>query len=235
MNGEDRAQSQRSAYSIEVIDQRVGSLERTQQMILDRIDLQSSKFEGQMTQLKDAFSASRTPQWTVVSSFLGVTVIIIGALWGTGINPIRSDIASLIQITARNTDSISTLQQAKVSENDYANDIILDQSRRELDYARVESEVEKLEQRLEKISDSLVPRGEHEQHWSNLEDATVANRELFLRADENLQRQLDEIAADFDNIYSARDVITEMQGRMNQLDETILQLLRELPAQGASE
>lgn len=57
------------------------------------------------------------------------------------------------------------------------------------------------------INVSIVPRGEHEGHWTN----TAA--ELA-----NLQKQIDQQRSDFGSTYSLRDALADMQKRLDKLE-----------------
>lgn len=63
-----------------------------------------------------------------------------------------------------------------------------------------------------KLSDSVVPRGEHESTWRT--QAAV---------DANLQRQLDELRAAFGATYSLGDAIHDLGARIERLEQIRLQ------------
>jgi hypothetical protein len=63
-----------------------------------------------------------------------------------------------------------------------------------------------------KLSDSVVPRGEHQGHW-----------EAQVTADAYLQRQLDELDAKFGSAYSLSDAMSQIQDRLSRLEQLRLQ------------
>lgn len=63
-----------------------------------------------------------------------------------------------------------------------------------------------------KLSDSVVPRGEHEGHWS-----------AQTTADENLQRQIDDVRSVFGSTYSLGDQIQNLGDRIERLEQLRLE------------
>lgn len=59
-----------------------------------------------------------------------------------------------------------------------------------------------------KLADSVVPRGEHEGHW-----------QAQITADATLQRQIDEMRANFGATYSLGDAIRDISERLDRLEQ----------------
>lgn len=62
---------------------------------------------------------------------------------------------------------------------------------------------------IKEINRAIVPRGEHEGHWANT-DAAITN----------LQKQIDQQRQDFGSTYSLRDALSDMQKRLDKLEDT---------------
>lgn len=61
---------------------------------------------------------------------------------------------------------------------------------------------------IRQINDAIVPRGEHAQHWAKT-DADIVN----------LQKQIDQIRNDFGNTYSLHDALSDLQKRLDKLED----------------
>jgi hypothetical protein len=70
------------------------------------------------------------------------------------------------------------------------------------------SNFERFHEDFVKLSDSVVPRGEHEGHW-----------EAQVTADANLQRQIDETRSLFGSTYSLGDAIDDLGRRLDRLEQ----------------
>lgn len=87
-------------------------------------------------------------------------------------------------------------------------------SRTELEERRTASNqrTERIEDQLQRLADGIVPRGEHEGHWDT--QAT---------ADAILQRQIDQMRADFGSSFSLNDTLKAIIERVDRLEQIRLE------------
>lgn len=231
---DDQPQSPRSAYSLEVLDTRVSALERGVSAILDRLDTSSARTDASIAAMRDTMAASRVPQWSVLASFLGAAVVVVGALWGTGISPIKQSIDSLTETVDSLSRDVREELAAVESEVDeiragyltldaYNDNRLLSRQERSIIDQRIEADIAKLEEQFRKAADATVPRGEHQERWRSIDAAILANREAYTGMIADLQRQIDEVSERQGAVYGQRDIILEMQDRIDRAE----QLLRE--------
>lgn len=239
---DEHLQSPRSAYSLEVLDTRVSALERGVSAILDRLDTSSARTDASIAAMRDTMAASRVPQWSVLASFLGAAVVVVGALWGTGISPIKQSIEGLTETVdnlsrdvrsdvARIQSEVDEIRTGYVTIDAYNDNRLLSRQERAIVDERLRGEVEKLEAEFRRAEELVVPRGEHQERWRSTDAAILANRELLTAGIADLQRQIDEVTARQGAVYGQRDIILSMQDRIDRLEA----LLREALTRAGSE
>lgn len=83
-------------------------------------------------------------------------------------------------------------------------------TRQEMDWrqARSAEDRSRMEGNIVDIRDGLVPRREHERVWANFD-------QRFL----DQQRQLDEVKAQQNSVYGARDVLIDLRERLDRLEQ----------------
>lgn len=223
---DEQPQNPRSAYSIEVLDTRVSALERGVSAILDRLDTSSARTDAAIAAMRDTMAASRVPQWSVLASFFGAAVVIVGALWGTGISPIKQSIESIEStVSTLSRDVRAELSQVQgevdeirtgyVTRDAYNDDRTVLREERQTILAGIQKDLDELEGQIDRADELRVPRGEHEERWRSV-DLSLAN----------VQRQIDEIVARQGAVYGQRDVILDMQDRIDRM-EALLREARE--------
>jgi len=74
--------------------------------------------------------------------------------------------------------------------------------------ATVNEAMNRQQAQLQSIVQSIVPRGEHEGHWNN-----------EAAAEANLQRQIDQMRAEFGSTYSLNDTLKTIVQRVERLEQ----------------
>lgn len=237
MNSDPPPQNPRSAYSIEVLDTRVSALERGVSAILDRIETTTARTDASLVAMRDTMAASRVPQWSVLASFLGAAVVVVGALWGTGISPIKQSIEGLNETVGSLSRSVRDEMRQMQSEVDeirtgylsvdaYVDDRVLARQEQAITDQRLEGDLANLEAEFRAAQNAAVPRGELVERWRSIDAQTVASRESFEARIADLQRQIDEVSERQGAVYGQRDIILDMQDRINDLDGRLRDVLQ---------
>lgn len=229
---DDQPQSPRSAYSLEVLDTRVSALERGVSAILDRLDTSSARTDASIAAMRDTMAASRVPQWSVLASFFGAAIVLVGALWGTGISPIKQSIEALtvtVDTLSRDMRADVARIQSEVDEIRteylpvavYNDNRLLSRQERAVVDDRLQAEIGKLEAEFRRAEELAVPRGEHQERWRSIDAAILANREAYTGMIADLQRQIDEVSERQGAVYGQRDIILEMQDRIDRAEQLL--------------
>lgn len=189
----------------------------------------SETLNDRLSNVRNEITQARVPQWQVVLQFIATGVTVGGALWLTGVTPVKEDIARLEQATAtivprsenqsrwdefqrgiiRNADEINGLRESRLSKAEYANDVLA----RKQDVAnlltRLEGMITTIDTRVRENAAAVVPRGEHQERWRSEQEARAA-----------IQRQVDEVKQAMGGIYGARDVIQDLQRRLDRVEHS---------------
>jgi hypothetical protein len=224
--------SERREYSLDVFDTRLSGVERSIETILNRVDVQSTKTDAsinamreqstqQMQAIRDTIAASKVPQWPVITSFFGLAVVIITALWGAGINPIKSTLENITKAVNDNSAAVQDIRTNYLTTSAYNENLSLSRQARGLMDERMIKQIEMLEERLRLAQEAAVPRGELQERWRSIDAAVLANREQFTAMLGDLQRQVDEMKKAQGEVYTARDIILDMQDRIDRLDAAL--------------
>lgn len=197
-----------ASQDLGVINQRVSSLERDVTSILDKVDLQRRETERQFESLREAFTASRSPQWHLLLQLIGVAVIVIGALWAAGISPIEKGLHAVGERAEVTAAEVDALREDTLNEADYNAQRLVARQDNDNRFRRFEDDQRLLWQEMRDGFAMQVQRGELEERW-RATDNDLANH----------QRQIEELKASIGGIYGARDVIADLQQRLRRIEE----------------
>ncbi len=168
--------------SLGALEERVTGLERGQTAIIQSLDALA----------KEVRERQRIP-WGGLS--FGVAVVgILGAVVAFGV---MAYINVITEAQNRLQTQINTVTTETVPRSEL--DARREQNRDNLD---------RMEAAIMKLTDAIVPRGEHAEHWRAQETADV-----------NLQRQIDELRQQFGSAYSLSNALQDIQDRLTRLEQ----------------
>lgn len=216
---------QQQMISLEVLSQRQQNTDHAVQQLQNQFSASMGKLESQIAAIGERMAQQGRPNWSLLGSMLLAAIGLVGALWAVGVRPIEAsirgqseDVAKLESSVAKIAESLAVLPQTYISRQEWDGNRLVARQDNENKFKALDEDVEKLAGRVEDVRDSVVPRGEHEERWRS-QDAAVQNaREEAEKASVSLQRQIDEVKESLGGIYGARDVIRDIQARMDRLE-----------------
>lgn len=183
------------------LDGRVGSIEASLGQIVGEI-------RGLAAKLEDRGKI----QWPAFSLLLGVMTVVGGLVY----YPVQGNLARVETklgevdkgaATDRDLDKlvsvVTRMSETAVSKADLENRLQTAGARRDDWQRNSELRNEALHVSIEDLRKSVVPRGEHEEHWRAVD-----------RQFADVQRQLDDNKRFETDLYSARDIIRDMNERL---------------------
>lgn len=215
--------------SLEVLAQRQANTDHAVQQLQTQFSSSFGKLESQIQQIADRMSAQARPQWQLLATIFVTLVSLVGVGWGLGTRPIVADIArqqqsidklddALAALASTVTASAATMPQAYISRQEYQDARVIFRQDNAARQSEVDNDLKVLGDQIKAVDDALVPRGEHEERWRSQEAATANVREQAEKEAASLQRQIDEVKESLGGIYGARDVIRDLQARMDRLE-----------------
>ena len=213
--------SQTTTQNVEVLGQRVSTLERSVGDISRQLDTMSSRmassietlnvnintlvsglrsdFDTKVSTLNDRVTTSKSPQWQVIIGAIALVCGLSGSLWVAGIQPIKDSLAEIKDDNRQERRDIradvDSLKETRVSKADW------NEARTERKEA-----ITQLNNKIDAVTTAIVPRGEHQEKWQGADRA---------RAD--MQRQIDEMKAAAGSTYGVRDVIQRLENQVEEL------------------
>ena len=208
-----------ATYDFGALEQRVRGVEASVSNVRSDISSLGSKIDAQQL----AFASASKTNWSVLASFFGAIIVVIGALGSIAKSPIDaalirldSDVREVNRQIVPRAESDSRLAVVNRDIRD-----LFDQSKALATKAEIETSakrrddiqkitdgrIDRIMGQLEQFREQVVPRGEHQRWWASQETA-----------DGNLQRQLDEMKKAFGDTFSLRDALQQMQRRIDALE-----------------
>ncbi|WP_131114311.1 hypothetical protein [Lichenihabitans psoromatis] len=166
------------------------------------------RIESMVAGLGAKFDAKSQTPWAVIWSAAGVVFAMLLGVGSLAYAPISKD-------QERVSSHLERLAETAVTDRDLDKRLDISGARRD-DWQRgAEKAVEANRQHIDKLENEVVPRGEHEEHWRAVD-----------RQFADVQRQVDEQKKFQSDLYSARDIIRDLNERTKTLE---LQALRTAP------
>lgn len=217
--------SQQSQISLEVLAQRQANTDHAVQQLQSQFSSSFGKLESQINTIAERMASAGRPNWPAIVGFIGTLVVIVSAGWGLGVRPLESRLIDLANANSKTTagiekisDALAVLPQTYLSRQEWDGNRLVTRQDNENRLKGIDADIAKLSDRLQSVDDSIVPRGEHEERWRSQEAAVENARKEADKSADSLQRQIDEVKQSLGGIYGARDVIRDLQARMDRLE-----------------
>ena len=169
--------------------QRLIGLEQSFQQFASNIAAQLSSLSTKLDE------RSRTP-WATIFAAMGVVLGIVIAGGQLAKAPIDQSLSRL----EHDTEMSVPMDQYRDFKATYESNRIVGRNDSDNRFAA-------LEQKIGALAQNVVPRGENEEHWRDIDNHAA-----------DLQRQLDEMKKVFGDTYSLHDALQAMQARLDKLE-----------------
>lgn len=200
-NGNDHARLYLDAVQAQ-LGERVTNLGRRQTDLETEMRTGFRQIEQSIAGLSTTLSERSRPQWQA----LGVALTFAALLGGLAYMPIREATTDLKAAMIETNKSIQSLADRTVS-------------RQEMDWRAARGAEDRLrsETAIADLRISTVTRLEWQERNNARNQEIEAIRQAMHREEENLQRQVDQLRADFGSVYGTRDVIVDLKKEIDNL------------------
>lgn len=198
-NGTPRGMAEETRLNMGAMFQRIVANEQIIGNVAASVNALTTRVETMFTSLASKIDDKTATRWPVIWAAMGVGVSVLALFGAMAYAPINSSVARNERATEKIAESIVVFTTA------VAKDFV---TVRELDArtARGQTDFSRAFEQIKEIRNDLVSRSEHAERW-RAQDQAVAN----------LQRQIDVQAAQFGQVYSAKDVIARMEREIEML------------------
>lgn len=156
----------------------------------------ANETRNSISALSTTIAERNKPQWQA----LGVALTFCTLLGGLAYWPINTATTDL-------KSAVSSISEKMVT-------------REEMDWrqARGTEDRARMEASIKALQDGLVPRKEHERVWLSYDAQLAADREARTAANQNLQRQIDEIKQTQSGFFGQRDLNMQVLDRLERIE-----------------
>lgn len=156
----------------------------------------ANETRNSISALSTTIAERNKPQWQA----LGVALTFCTLLGGLAYWPINTATTDL-------KSAVSSISEKMVT-------------REEMDWrqARGTEDRARMEASIKSLQEGLVPRKEHERVWLSYDAQLAADREARVAANQNLQRQIDEIKQTQSGFFGQRDLNMQVLDRLERIE-----------------